>query len=211
MTEEKVHALLHQHVPPTATAYCVALWKQYPFQFKVSRSRQSKAGDFFCATPAAIPRITVNHDLNPYLFLLTYIHEVAHLLVFRKYSRRVDPHGKEWKDAFRQLLTPVLTPSVFPEPAYTVLFKHMHNPMASSFADTTLTKAFRTFDKHADKHISVHDLPEGSLFVLRGRYYKKGKLRRTRFLCQELKSKRQYLVPAEALVEQAQLSLGLIS
>ncbi|MCU0356681.1 MAG: SprT-like domain-containing protein [Cyclobacteriaceae bacterium] len=210
MDQDKVLRLLQQHVPEGAVAYCLDLWKQQPFQFKITRSRQSKAGDFYCASAHATPRITVNHDLNPPLFLLTYIHEVAHLAVFRTFNRRIEPHGQQWKEAFKNLLNPVLNENNFPEPVFSVLIKHMQNPMASSFADSALTKAFRSLEQHAHQMISVHDLPEGSLFILRGRYFKKGKLRRTRFLCQEVKSRRQYLVPAEALVEQAQLSLGLL-
>jgi hypothetical protein len=42
---------------------------------------------------------------------------------------------------------------------------------------------------------------------LRGRHFKKGELKRTRFVCNELKSKRKYLVPAEALVDEVQLNM----
>jgi hypothetical protein len=205
MTLEKVQSLLSQHVPASAIAYCAELWRQNPFHLIITKSRKSKAGDFFCASFSSTPRISVNNDLNPYLFLVTYIHEVAHLHIFRNYSRRVDPHGDEWKNVFKQLLQPVLVQDIFPEPLFTALNHHMKNPMASSFADARLTQAFRKFDAHHEHMITVHDLPEGSLFLLHGRHFKKGKLKRTRFLCQEIKSKRQYLVPAEALVENAQL------
>jgi SprT protein len=70
-----------------------------------------------------------------------------------------------------------------------------------------LTKALRSFDDKAHNDIVLSDLPEGSTFQLNGRYFKKGKLRRTRILCKEVNSKRQYLVPAEALVSNVQLSL----
>lgn len=209
MQEREVLTILHKHLPDAAVDYCHSLWKASPFHLKITNSRHSKAGDFYCSNKQEIPRITLNNDLNPYLFLLTYVHEVAHLYVFNQHNRNIAPHGREWKHTFQQLLQPLLQPAFFPEPALTLLIRHMQNPKASSFADAALTKALRSFDPKAVEDITVSDLPEGSLFVLRGKHFKKGKLRRTRFLCHEIKSKRQYLVPAEALVEKVQLSLGL--
>jgi hypothetical protein len=95
----------------------------------------------------------------------------------------------------------------FPDAILIPLRSHMQNPKASSFADTVLTKALRAFDTNSNADIILSDLPEGSTFQLNGRYFKKGKLRRTRILCKEVQSRRQYLVPAEALVSNVQLSL----
>ena len=82
----------------------------------------------------------------------------------------------------------------------------MINPKASSFADTNLTKVLRSFDKGLQL-IALSDIPEGSIFRLQGRFFKKGFLRRTRVLCKEIKTKRNYLVPIDALVSDVQLSL----
>ncbi|HEY0655966.1 MAG TPA: transcription elongation protein SprT, partial [Chryseosolibacter sp.] len=81
------------------------------------------------------------------------------------------------------------------------------NPKASSFADAELTKALRSFDKNADKYTALSDIPEGSIFNFQGRYFKKGKTKRTRVLCCEVNSKRNYLVPKEVLVSDVQLSM----
>ncbi|MDH4058932.1 MAG: transcription elongation protein SprT [Cyclobacteriaceae bacterium] len=206
MTEEKVTKILSQHVPQKAIEYCLSLWKENAFHLKITRSRNSKTGDFFCAASQVTPRISINNDLNPYLFLITYVHEVAHLHVHKR-NRRATPHGKEWKLCFQQLMLPLLTPELFPEPVFSLLHKHMQQPKASSFADAALTKALRLFDPHAEGMITVSELPEGSHFMIRGKQFKKGELRRTRFLCHEIKSKRKYLVPAEALVSEVQLHL----
>lgn len=207
MTEQKVLQILQHHVPAGALHYCHSLWIKNPFQLKITRSRHSKAGDFFCSNAQPIPRITINNDLNPYLFLVTYIHEVAHLHIHNKHNHTTSPHGKEWKQCFQQLMMPVLNSTVFPESFLPVLINHMQNPMASSFADAELTKAFRLFDPKGEDMVTVSELPEGTHFLLRGKHFKKGKLRRTRFLCDELKSKRKYLVPAEALVSSVQFQL----
>jgi SprT protein len=207
MTSEKVLAILQQHLPEHAISYCFNLWNERPFALKITKSRQTKVGDFTSKSDALHPRITLNHDLNPFTFLITYIHEVAHLHVFLQYRNRVDPHGNEWKVTFQKLLQPVLTPEIFPEQILGVLTRHMQNPKASSFADSVLTRALRNFDKGSNTNIVLADLPEGSTFHLNGRYFTKGKLKRTRILCKETKSKRNYLVPADALVNNVQLSL----
>jgi SprT protein len=207
MNAAKVFEILQHHVPGPSVDYCFTLWKSNPFELKLSKSRQTKVGDFTSRKSKSHPRITLNDDLNPYLFLTTYVHEVAHLHVFLKYGHRVDPHGEEWKQVFIDLLIPLLWEHIYPEEILHELRRHMVNPKASSFADTKLTEAFRLFDKNKNHAAVLSQLPEGSTFQLQGRYFKKGKLRRTRILCKELKSKRDYLVPADALVQNVQLSL----
>ena len=86
------------------------------------------------------------------------------------------------------------------------LRRHMVNPKASSFADTKLTEVFRLL-------MLVSRMPPYFAVARRqhvqiaGQVFHKGKIRRTRVLCKELKSKREYLVPADALVNDVQLSL----
>ena len=207
MTETQVLNILKSHLPEKAVDYCLRLWRERPFSLKLTRSRQTKIGDFMCKHGSRQARITLNHDLNQFTFLVTYVHEVAHLHVFFDVGPKADPHGDQWKSAFQKLLSPVLTPEIFPETIFVPLSQHMMNPKASSFADTVLTKALRSFDALAHADIVLSDIPEGSIFKLNGRYFKKGKLRRTRILCKELNSRRQYLVPAEALISDVQLSL----
>lgn len=207
MRSDQVLAILQSHVPPASVEYCFQLWKSNPFELKLTQSRQTKVGDFTSRRTRSHPRITLNNDLNPYTFLLTYIHEVAHLHVYLSLGSRVEPHGEEWKTTFTDLMIPLLWESVFPEEILHELRRHMINPRASSFADTTLTRALQKFDKNAGKFSVLSDLPEGSVFHLNGKYFRKGKLRRTRVLCREVNSKRDYLVPADALVSNVQLSL----
>lgn len=207
MAIEKVLAILQTHVPTAAVEYCLNLWKATPFELKVSRSRQTKVGDFTSRGTRRHPRITLNNDLNAYQFLLTYVHEVAHLHVYLKHGNRVDPHGEEWRTTFTELMIPMLWENVFPEEILHELRRHMINPMASSFSDPRLTQVMRKFDHNADKFVVLSEVPEGSIFTFQKRQFIKGKLRRTRVLCREVKSKRDYLVPADALVHHVQLSL----
>lgn len=208
MTAENVRNVILTHVPPTACAYCFKLWSDTPFQLKITKSRQTKVGDFTCRKNSKNPKITLNHDLNPYLFLTTYIHEVAHLRVFLHYGDRVDPHGEEWKHVFQQLLQPMLIEeSVFPEEILHALRRHMINPKASSFSDSMLTQVFRNYDSGVVHQTIVGDLPYGSIFKFNGKYFQKGMLKRTRVLCKEVQSNKLYLVPADAIATDIQLAL----
>src|SRR5690606_16500826 len=207
MTSTHIIEILKKHVPQEAVNYCYALWNEAPFELKLTRSRQTKVGDFTSKGRKSHPRITLNDDLNPYLFLQTYVHEVAHLRVYITLGNKVDPHGEEWKTMFTELMVPLLWENVFPEDILHELRRHMVNPKASSFADSDLTQAFRKYDKDATRFVTLSLLPEGSIFNFQGRYFKKGKVRRTRVLCVEMKSKRSYLVPIDAQVNNVQLSL----
>jgi len=196
---------LQQQLPSASLDYCVQLWEQKPFLFELSKRRVSKSGDFTCRHGHA-PKITVNKDLHPYEFLITYIHEVAHLHVHQRYGFKAEAHGTEWKKSFQELFAPMLSAEIFPLAILSMLQKHMANPKASTYSDTELTKLLRKHDPRAAKTTLLSDIPEGSVFDLNGRWFKKGKLQRTRVLCLEVKSKRQFLVPADVPVGHAQLS-----
>lgn len=203
---EKITNILNTHVPTPAVPYCLQLWQSNPFKFKLRKSRQTKIGDFSCKH-GQTPQITVNNDLHPYLFLITYVHEVAHLHVHKQYGHRVEGHGEEWKNTFRELMAPVMMPEIFSEKILRGLKRHMVNPKASTYSDTELTELLRSVDAKWSRATLLSEIPEGSLFGLHGKWFRKGALQRTRVLCLELKTKRKFLVPADMPVESAQLSL----
>lgn len=198
--------ILSEHTPEASHAYCVGLWEKFQFDFKLRKSRVTKVGDFTCY-PGKVPIITVNHDLDPYLFLITYIHEVAHLDVHLRVGNRILSHGKEWKLSFQQLMEPMLTEEIFPKELLIGLKKHLRNPKASTFSDSKFTKLLRTYDDRQKHVVLLSDLSEGSIFGYHGKWFKKGKLRRTRVECRELKTRHTYLVPSDAPISVAQLSL----
>ena len=139
--------ILTKHCPSEAVAYCYQLWRTYPFHFKLSKARKGKYGDYkFVANSKQTHQISVNENLNPYSFLLTYIHEVAHLLTFQQYRKKISPHGKEWKRNFQLLMTPLLTEKVFPASILEPLCLYMTNPKATSCPDASLMKALHVQD-----------------------------------------------------------------
>lgn len=153
------------------------------------------------------PQITVNSDLAPHLFLITFVHELAHLDVFLRFGHKVESHGGEWKAAFQKLMAPLMNSEIFPGDILEVLHRHMINPKASSFSDSELTAVLRKYDSKQMNVVLLSELAEGALFTFNGRWFKRGKIRRTRVECRDMNSKRKYLVPADAPVENAQLSL----
>jgi SprT protein len=206
MDSKKIEGILVRHIPPIAVSYCTRLWEELPFDFKLRKSRLSKVGDFTCRSGQS-PQITINSDLHPFLFLMTYVHEVAHLHVHRACGFKAEAHGEDWKVTFQSLMAPLIRAEIFPEPLLSGLKKHMASPKASSFSDAELTHLFRSLNERERNAVLLSQIPEGSVFHLHGRWFKKGKLRRTRVLCHEVKTKRQYLVPVDVPVSNTQLAL----
>ena len=73
------------YLPAASVAYCHQLWQHYQFRFIVAKPRRTRLGDFR-VLPNSQTQITVNANLNPYAFLITYVHEVAHAEVNRQYT-----------------------------------------------------------------------------------------------------------------------------
>ncbi len=186
-------------LPSNAAEYCFWLWKKHKFTFKIKNKRNTKLGDYRYDPTSHRHTITVNNDLNPYAFLVTYLHEVAHLITFKKYKRSVAPHGEEWKEAFKDLMRPVVMNKVFPPDLNTRIINYMKNPKASSCNDHHLTMALSQYDQSPGK--TLHQLEIGTLFRLGKKTFKKEALRRTRYVCQEVKTGRKYLISKSAQVE----------
>ncbi len=191
-------SILSKYLPKSTINYCVALWNEYPFSFKVTRSRESKLGDYRFDRSTGSHIITINHDLNPYAFLITYLHEVAHRIVKEKYNNISAPHGSEWKHEFQQLLTHSLSLNCYPDELLPALLPYIANPKASSAADHKLYLSLRKYD---DKQVTtLADINTGEQFIFKGKVYTKGKLQRTRCICIEMTTNRKYLIPQIAEV-----------
>lgn len=193
--------IFRQHVPAQAVAYCASLHKIYGFSMRISRPRRSKWGDYRYQRSGGSVRhaISVNENLNPYAFLITYLHEVAHLRAFQQHGFRIPPHGAAWKQCFRQLLVPVLSDAVFPTEVLGALRPYARNPRASTGADAPLTRTLQQYSPPSDQ-VPLHCLSTGTQFEFRERTYVKQKVRRTRALCEEVGSRKQYLILETTLV-----------
>ena len=86
---------------------------QWQVKIVITRKRYTKHGDFR-ALPNGGHQITVNEMSNPYRFLITTLHEIAHLITYKDFGPKIKPHGKEWKHTFREIISPFLVPQIFP-------------------------------------------------------------------------------------------------
>lgn len=202
-TTEKLATILSAHIREASIPYCVQLWEKTPFHFQVKGSRKTKLGDFRYRRDRNTQLITINADLNPYQFLLTYIHEVAHLHTFTSYGTQIRPHGKEWKSIFQQLMLPLLSEKHLPIDLLIPLRKHMISPKASSSRDLFLMKEMSKYDQKTINlgHIFLSDLKQGCQFDLSGRIFEKGETRRTRVLCTEVSTGKKFLIAQLAKVK----------
>src|SRR5690606_4638092 len=85
---------LQRYLPEGCTPYVMELLRSFPVRFRIVKPRKSKLGDFRVRSTDMLPEITVNGDLNPYSFLITTIHEFAHLKTWKEYQWKVAPHGR---------------------------------------------------------------------------------------------------------------------
>ncbi|GGC19895.1 metallopeptidase [Parapedobacter defluvii] len=162
--------------------------------FRISKSRSSKLGDYRAPHGKHGHRISVNHNLNPYAFLITTIHEFAHLKTWNNHKNSVKPHGQEWKTHFGQLMQPFIQLRVFPGDVEAALIRYLANPAASSCTDLGLFRVLKRYDIQSNGIQVVEQLPENAIFSLKnGRVFQKKEKIRKRYRCIELTTRRIYL------------------
>ncbi len=166
----------------------------YKVQLTITRERKSVLGDYRNAHAGKNHRISVNGNLNPFSFLITLLHELAHLFTYERFGHRVQAHGQEWKNEFSKILAQFLQKKIFPADIQQALFKTLQNPAASSCADTALLRVLHQYDKVKEGIILIESLPEGAMFIIKGgRIFKKQEKLRKRFKCLEIVSGKIYL------------------
>jgi hypothetical protein len=194
---------LSEHIqvfPENAHKQLASLCVDLDFYLKLKKKRKSKLGDFTYPRNGETPKITLNEDENLYRNLITFLHELAHLLIYLEHGKRRDPHGPAWKKQYSRLLHMFLQTNTFPYPLDEAIKLHLLKPKASSHADSTLLDALRFFDQQ-NEQVILKDLPVDQLFKLHnGKIYQKGELRRTRILCRDVQNQRKYLIHAYAEV-----------
>ena len=192
--------VLEKYIPEHSVEPVFELIKINQVHLKIVNERVTRHGDYRKGLSGK-HEITVNTSLNKYRFLITLIHEIAHLVAFEKYGRNIKPHGDEWKLTFQRLMVPFIRPEIFPSQLLPLLARHFRNPKASSDTDATLSLALKQFDPENDKNY-IFEIPYGSIFrIHNGKIFKKVALRLKRFECLEINSGRIYLFNPNAEVE----------
>ena len=191
---------LEKYIPQASVASVFQLITAHNIYLKIVNERVTRHGDYR-KMPDDQHQITVNSNLNSYRFLITLIHEIAHLIAFKKYGSMVKPHGNEWKHTFQQLMLPYLRPEIFPNQLLPYLAIHFKNPKASSDTDAKLSLALKHYDAPNDKNY-IFEIPLGRDFRLHnGKIFKRGKKLVKRYECLEVATGKIYLFNPNAEVE----------
>ena len=185
---------LNAYLPDGAFEPVVALINQYKVHLTVTKARKSVLGDYRHAFQGANHKISVNGNLNKYEFLITLLHELAHLLCYEQFRNRVDAHGKEWKNIYGHLLAQFIQKGVFPEDIKKALSKTLLNPAATANGETKLLLVLRKYNEIRKEGMAlVAHISEGILFEsLNGKIFRRGKKRRIRIECVEVATGQVY-------------------
>jgi hypothetical protein len=193
--------ILAPYLPEHSVDAVFELIKMYGVHLKIVNERVTRHGDYR-RDASGYHQITVNSSLNKYRFLITLIHEIAHLAAFDKFGRMIKPHGDEWKLTFQKLMVPFIRPEIFPPALLPLLARHFRNPKASSDTDATLALALKQFDDKSSEKSYIFEIPYGSRFrIHNGKIFQKGAQRVKRFECVEVDSGKIYLFNPNAEVE----------
>jgi hypothetical protein len=185
---------LQKYLPDGSATQVMQYLHHYKVHLTITRERKSILGDYRHATHNRNHRISVNGNLNKYSFLITLVHELAHLLTFQQYGNRVQSHGREWKSIYAFLLKDFIVTNIFPDDIKLKLQQSMHDLPATSCADDDLIRVLRKYDANPDQVVFVEQIQEGNFFATDdGRVFRKGKKLRKRYQCVDVRTKQVYL------------------
>lgn len=193
---------LNSFLPPGTYHAVEEYLRSYKIHLTITQHRKSILGDYRHRTHFSNHRISINGSLNQYAFLVTLLHEIAHLLTFEKHSNKVMAHGNEWKTIYGSLLKQFVENRIFPSDIEKELLTSLKNPAASSCAEDDLIRVLRKYDVNTNGYRLVEEIPPNSLFKLDdGKIFKKGEKQRKRFKCEEVGTGKIYLFSPVYAVE----------
>lgn len=185
---------LQDYLPPGTYEAVLGYLREHKVHLTIARERKSILGDYRHRTHHDNHRISVNGNLNPYSFLITLLHELAHLLTFEQFGNKVLSHGREWKTIYARMLAQFLQHKIFPQDIETELVLSLNNPAASTCAEDGLLRVLRKYDSKQTHHRLVEEISMNAYFrTSDGRVFKKQEKLRKRFRCIEVKTGKVYL------------------
>jgi hypothetical protein len=195
MPKQEVPLLqLRDYLPEGSYEGVMFYLSRFKVHLTITRQRQSILGDYRHRYEGKAHRISVNGNLNKFSFLITLLHELAHLLTYERFGHRVQPHGSEWKKEFGEILKEFLAHKIFPPDIEKALLKSVSNPAASSCGDENLLRVLKMYDPKKEGSMLVEQVPENTLFsITGGRVFRRGKKIRTRFKCLEIETGKWFL------------------
>ncbi|NQY68128.1 MAG: SprT-like domain-containing protein [Flavobacteriales bacterium] len=184
---------LSSYVPSKSIPFLNKLIEKTEVNLIIKNKRKTKLGDYRPPINGSMHQITINNDLNKYQFLITLLHELAHLLNWNRHERAVKSHGIEWKDEFKTLLQDPTIGECFPTDIQIAINDYISNLKSSCSLDLGLQRALKSYDIPTNKGF-IADLEIGNAFKTdNGREFKILEKKRKRLKCIEIKTNRLYL------------------
>lgn len=200
--QDQIYVFQH-YVPDAAIPVLSKYFNYWKVNLVIVPRRNTKHGDFRMLSKG-VHRISVNNSSNPYRFLITLIHEIAHLVAFKDFGYSIKPHGKEWKSCYQKLMIPFLNPKIFPKDLLNLLALHFKNPRASTDVDFNLVIELNKFDPETEKNY-IFELDYGTIFeTYNGRKFVLGSKRKKKYECDEVSTRRKYFFSPHAQVKRIQ-------
>jgi len=202
----KWKATLHRYLPASAVDDIYQYLNTHAVHLHITRERSSKLGDYRRPYKEHnYHAISVNGNLNPYMFLLVLLHEMAHLDTHLQYGNTVQPHGHEWQTRYAQLLNQYNQAGNFPENVRKMLVHYtLRIPLRRQWLsriENELSHYDANYNPQDD--LRVRDLAPGTIFYLKSKpdllLRMVGK-RRTRYQCTAENGGMSYSVSGDAPV-----------
>ena len=197
MTEFK--EILSKYLPSASLEPIIEFIVSNNVQLIITGKRKTKTGDY--KPPQRninFHRITVNYNLNSYEFLITLLHEFAHLLTWNSYKNKVLPHGKEWLENYYKLLNSEQYKEIFPKEISKVfeqIYEHPH------ITRTEISRILKKYDLESNLSL-VEDLEFNICFETEdGRKFKKLEKLKKRYKCYCISDKKYYVFSPLAKVK----------
>jgi hypothetical protein len=191
---------LRPYLPDRSLEIVMAWLQGRRILMRIARGRRTKLGDYRPPVKDDVHRISVNGDLNPFEFLLTLTHEIAHLFIWEKYGRRSKPHGIAWKKQFAFMLGLLIEENIFPLEIHAEIRKQVDNPRANSKCNTELARALHSHNP-VQSGVFLEDLPPGAIFSLpNGRKFQKKEKLRKWYRCISQQNRKAYRISPVAKV-----------
>ena len=174
-------------MPENTLPFLQKWFGDYPCHLKITKNRNSKLGDYR-KLPDKSHQITVNGTLEPQLFFFVLTHELAHLIAFENFGRKISPHGMEWKQTFREMLQESI--NVYQEDLKPIILKFSKSPKANFMASPDLVKYFHK--ESEEGLIFVENLQVGERFGYKDEVFLIEETAKKRYLCINIKTKKRY-------------------
>lgn len=197
---------LGEYLPAVSVDAVFDFMVENAVQFRITRERTSKLGDYrWPRTDHPYHEISINGDLNPQYFLLVLLHEMGHLSAWLRYRNKIQPHGHEWQEEYRQHIIVHLELGAFDAEPAKLLKSYVRRIPLNHATGNKIEELLRRLqpDFQEEELLLLNDLEAGARFVLKShpdQVFVAQEKRRTRWKCRSEKDGQMYLVNGAAPV-----------